>query len=117
MTAASWQTRMVGMDGAIVTVEVPLNVNPDAVLAAHYANRHHALTADPWFGPADVATVIAAFVDRRPAAIDRMFRMPDAAADAVIRFVFHHHLIRQEGQRVTLTRNGRRYLRTYGGTQ
>ncbi len=104
----TWLAHTETLDGMHV-VEVPVNPNPDAVLAAHAMYPHHRA----WFTPAHVAVMVAALVDRRPAAEAAFDRMPDDVADAVIRFAFRHELIRQEGQRVTLTRHGRRYLHTY----
>ncbi len=104
----TWLAHTETLDGMHI-VEVPVNPNPDAVLAAHY---NHPLKP-AWFTPRDVAVMVGAMVDRHPLAVAAFDRMPDDVADAVIRFAFRHQLVRQEGQRVTLTRYGRRYLNAY----
>lgn len=109
----TWTVHTAALDGTLFTAEVPVNRNPDAVLAAHAGLPHPPV----WFTPADVATFINAMVRRQAEALDAFDAMPAEVEDAVIRFAYRHCLIRQEGQRVTLTRYGRRYLRNYGGTR
>lgn len=105
----TWTTHTLALDDTDVTITVPVNPNPDAVLAAHAGHPHHRVR----LSPADVITLIRAMVDRHPLAVMAFDRMPDDVADAAIRFAFRHELIRQEGQRVSLTRYGRRYVRNY----
>lgn len=107
MQTRKFWTHATMVDESVVSVEVPVNPNPEAFLGTHPA------PTGAWFTPRDVGVVIDAMVGHHPLALTAFDVMPDAVADAVIRFAFRHELIRQEGQRVTLTRHGRRYLRTY----
>lgn len=65
-----------------------------------------------YVSPADVATVMAAATGDADAKEDAM-GMPDALYDAAVRFAHIHGLIRRTGQLVTITHEGRRYIRRY----
>lgn len=109
-TQRKFWTHTTMADESVVSTEVPVNLNPEAILG----------TVEPWeasrrvgFTAHDVGVVIDALVGHHPDAIAEFEALPVAVVVSAIRFAFRLDLIRQEGQRVTLTRYGVRYLRNY----